>query len=697
MPTIAPIAPQYVFDVRDYGARGDGSTDDSAAIQAAITAAAVSGGVVRFPRATYDLGSELVVRGNGVSLQFDHVTLTTSADISMLRIGEASGAGSPQTFKRNHIYGQLTLVGAGNLATSNSGLTLRNASYCTVQGVMITECGGGGLGVFAEGRGCQYNRLAAIEITDCHNGNYLFVKSFSAGGYVNDNTFDTIRVHDNEEGTITHARLGAGASSDGANENLFLRLAVESLTTSDTLLSLEGDNSGGGSSGLVQANVFQGLRLDGTAGSPGTNTLVIDADAPANIFLGATFDGEAPTDASGSSLVMGNRGSLNDPYIRMGHAGLGGADGYEIAVLTNSSARELTVQAEDGAGAVRFPAGTRVLMGDPDGGDTAPAELDDDQLLLRTLSSELIGAGPRIKFEGQFSGSGNEGNATLTQIAAGAAGAILELVGQLKLTSIAGGLVINEDGDAVDFRVESDTLTHALFVRGSTGKVGLGTSSPDEKLDVEDGNILLSSTSAATYAVILHRNAAAIGRIDTTSSYLTIKCEAGGNGVLIQSATAGEIARFIEASGNVVFNEGGADHDFRVEGANETHLLNVDAGLDQVQMASARFKGPVVSDTTANTSSSGTVTIDWTAGNVQTLSLTEDVTISFTAPTAAGHLTLKMTQDATGGWTPTLPTLGWGDGITPRWSSGANDVDLLFLFFDGSSYHASAMVNSEQA
>ena len=49
-------------------------------------------------------------------------------------------------------------------------------------------------------------------------------------------------------------------------------------------------------------------------------------------------------------------------------------------------------------------------------------------------------------------------------------------------------MVINESGADVDFRVESDTDAHALFLRGSDGNVGIGTDDPGEKLEV-NGNI----------------------------------------------------------------------------------------------------------------------------------------------------------------------------------------------------------------
>jgi len=51
-------------------------------------------------------------------------------------------------------------------------------------------------------------------------------------------------------------------------------------------------------------------------------------------------------------------------------------------------------------------------------------------------------------------------------------------------SSLNGAVVINESGADVDFRIESDTNANALFLEGSSGNVGIGTSSPASLLDI---------------------------------------------------------------------------------------------------------------------------------------------------------------------------------------------------------------------
>src|SRR4051812_37772159 len=61
---------QRVFDVKTYGAAGDRSTDDTAAIRSAITAASATGGVVFFPPGVFVLPSLLTCKSlTNVSFQ----------------------------------------------------------------------------------------------------------------------------------------------------------------------------------------------------------------------------------------------------------------------------------------------------------------------------------------------------------------------------------------------------------------------------------------------------------------------------------------------------------------------------------------------------------------------------------------------------------------------------------------------------
>ncbi|EFN55088.1 hypothetical protein CHLNCDRAFT_58107 [Chlorella variabilis] len=59
--SIPQVPPGATFSVRRYGAKGDGKTDDSRAVQAALAATMARGGVLLFPRGTYLLRSPLFI------------------------------------------------------------------------------------------------------------------------------------------------------------------------------------------------------------------------------------------------------------------------------------------------------------------------------------------------------------------------------------------------------------------------------------------------------------------------------------------------------------------------------------------------------------------------------------------------------------------------------------------------------------
>jgi hypothetical protein len=126
------------FDVKTYGAVGDGSTDDTVAIQAAITAATSTGGVIYFPAGVYIVGGALQDTGafNGqlllpnVSHSGDHIVLTFKG---ALRPGF------------HPVYGD-TVPLAGGLSVIKSTLTGASGTASVISGSNDTGSPSGGHG-----------------------------------------------------------------------------------------------------------------------------------------------------------------------------------------------------------------------------------------------------------------------------------------------------------------------------------------------------------------------------------------------------------------------------------------------------------------------------------------------------------------------------------------------------------------------
>ena len=98
---------------------------------------------------------------------------------------------------------------------------------------------------------------------------------------------------------------------------------------------------------------------------------------------------------------------------------------------------------------------------------------------------------------------------------------------------------------------------------------------------------------------------------------------------------------------------------------------------------------------TDNGNSGASKTIDLRTGNVQKITMTDNCTLTFTAPTAPCLLTLIMIQDGTGTRTPTFPgTVKWNGGTEPTWSEVAGETNILSMYYDGANYLADGWVQS---
>jgi hypothetical protein len=209
--SIPASATSTVFNIQSYGAVGDGSTDDTAAIQAALTAAGgVPGSVVLFPPAAggcYRTSGVTVPGGVGqlighatlfaadgpglVSLDGSVLAPLDSATAGLLTIG-AGGAGSVAT---GNPHG-LTVEGLGFLGTTRQGKTVPDFWAVTVtdtSDVTFVECrdlycgafeyagypkGAAGSGGFVVFRSSGTGNAFSV------NGRVLFCNSYGAGTFL---------------------------------------------------------------------------------------------------------------------------------------------------------------------------------------------------------------------------------------------------------------------------------------------------------------------------------------------------------------------------------------------------------------------------------------------------------------------------------------------------------------------------------
>lgn len=96
---------------------------------------------------------------------------------------------------------------------------------------------------------------------------------------------------------------------------------------------------------------------------------------------------------------------------------------------------------------------------------------------------------------------------------------------------------------------------------------------------------------------------------------------------------------------------------------------------------------------TDNGNSGTAKTIDWRNGNHQKVLMTDNCTFTFTNPTRPCMLSLKLTQDGSGGRTITLPSIKWVGASVPSFSTAIDSIDILSLYFDGSVYYGQAGIN----
>lgn len=210
------------LNVMAYGAKGDGSTDDTTACQAALTAAiGTSGGAaVFFPAGSY-IVTGLTVRGNNVAVigagssmtTIKRKTSSTAAnllEIGNLALGNAAPAYTNLTVRGLTLDGNKAGVSQPTTDLTDWGLSFTACSYCKFSDIRAINCWNGGVGVFINsnymiGDAYVYNSGAGNTGTGTEEGFDINSSKYCQFKIVSDTCLNGARLLDNCWGNIIDA------------------------------------------------------------------------------------------------------------------------------------------------------------------------------------------------------------------------------------------------------------------------------------------------------------------------------------------------------------------------------------------------------------------------------------------------------------------------------------------------------------
>jgi hypothetical protein len=174
--SVTPTAYEYPpGDVRRYGAVGDGVTNDSAAIQAALN---LQHPVIMQP-VTYKINTGLTWNLDYGIIHANGAILTTDQDIDGLVIG---ALGSGNVLQGCRIYGSLYLINTGT--STKSGFEFRQVYEGRFE--IGAQGWNKGIHLTSSAAGTVYNEFYLGRVTDNNYGIHL---NPTSGGWVNENNF----------------------------------------------------------------------------------------------------------------------------------------------------------------------------------------------------------------------------------------------------------------------------------------------------------------------------------------------------------------------------------------------------------------------------------------------------------------------------------------------------------------------------
>lgn len=331
IPATSDMSGLGVYNVRHYGAKGDGSTDDTLAIQAAINAVPSSGGTVFFPSGRYVCGSLTInysnttLAGNGRGATILLKTgmtqpLVTATLLQAITVRDLVVSGQSSTYSSNPAVDAFSLVGTGSTYFTNV--------WCFyINGWCINYSASGSTGCFVSYvsnvnmRQTKAGLTADMTGVTPSNSLSLFAVNVFADTVQNGDGFYFRNCHD-----ILLSQCSAYVAAGGHGIHLkgdcgpVLISATDTQATGGSYAALFGESDAtGGAGGTIPRNVRvvdSSLEFSpyGAYFTSGTNIAFTGTSFPSNTSAGLRVDDPTTEVSVGSGCTFKSNGSASTGY-----------------------------------------------------------------------------------------------------------------------------------------------------------------------------------------------------------------------------------------------------------------------------------------------------------------------------------------------------------------------------------------------